>query len=309
MSRFHNTFLGYRIYRKKFLGTVAVVVLLCSVVFFGMLFFFVEKWTGDMRIQVQNRFHDKEKRLELLQNWTDDYVNGMYEDAMVMQDLKALFEAATPMQYVQQRRENSLSQSSQIRYFPMNARQLFIDRRGQIGAVSLESDSGVKLVWMDQGELYVNFDFTDVKEAAERLKQCNLEVSSYSVRDPENMGKALGTMRFWVDSGNIYEADSSPEAPWALFDTYGRILEDGGPDGIEKEWLAQASQKGTLFLCDGQERGGDHYGQFPRDRSARRGAVYSGGGRAFVQLCGDRSGRRVSVAHHADAFRYGKRTF
>ena len=247
MSRFHNTFLGYRIYRKKFLGTVAVVVLLCSVVFFGMLFFFVEKWTGDMRIQVQNRFHDKEKRLELLQNWTDDYVNGMYEDAMVMQDLKALFEAATPMQYVQQRRENSLSQSSQIRYFPMNARQLFIDRRGQIGAVSLESDSGVKLVWMDQGELYVNFDFTDVKEAAERLKQCNLEVSSYSVRDPENMGKALGTMRFWVDSGNIYEADSSPEAPWALFDTYGRILEDGGPDGIEKEWLAQASQKGTSY--------------------------------------------------------------
>ena len=103
MSRFHNTFLGYRIYRKKFLGTVAVVVLLCSVVFFGMLFFFVEKWTGNMRIQVQNRFHDKEKRLELLQNWTDDYVNGMYEDAMVMQDLKALFEAATPMQYVQQR--------------------------------------------------------------------------------------------------------------------------------------------------------------------------------------------------------------
>lgn len=121
MSRFHNTFLGYRIYRKKFLGTVAVVVLLCSVVFFGMLFFFVEKWMGDMRTQVQNRFHDKEKRLELLQNWTDNYVNGMYEDAMVMQDLKALFEAANHMQYVQQRRENSLSQSSQIRYFPMNA--------------------------------------------------------------------------------------------------------------------------------------------------------------------------------------------
>lgn len=247
MSRFHNTFLGYRIYRKKFLGTVAVVVLLCSVVFFGMLFFFVEKWMGDMRTQVQNRFHDKEKRLELLQNWTDNYVNGMYEDAMVMQDLKALFEAANHMQYVQQRRENSLSQSSQIRYFPMNARQLFIDRRGQIGAVSLESDSGVKLVWMDQGELYVNFDFTGAKEAAERLKQCDLEVSSYSVRDPENMGKVLGTMRFWVDSGNIYEAESSPEAPWALFDTCGRILEDGGLDGIEKEWLAQASQKGTSY--------------------------------------------------------------
>ena len=247
MSRFHNTFLGYRIYRKKFLGTVAVVVLLCSVVFFGMLFFFVEKWTGDLRIQTQNRFHEKEKKLELLQNWTDDYVNGMYEDAMLMQDLKALFESATHMQYVQERRENSLSQSSQIRYFPMDARKLFADRRGRIGAVSLESDAGVKVIWMDRGELYVSFDFTDAREAVEAMELGDLEVSSYLIRDPENMGQAMGTMRLWVDSGDIYEEESSPEAPWALFDADGKLLEKSDIDSAKEGWLTEACQKGSPY--------------------------------------------------------------
>lgn len=247
MSRFHNTFLGYRIYRKKFLGTVAVVVLLCSVVFFGMLFFFVEKWTGDMRIQTQNRFHEKEKRLELLQNWTDDYVNGMYEDAMLMQDLKALFESPTHMQYLRKRRENSLSQSSQIRYFPMDARKLFADRRGRIEAVSLESDTGVKVIWQDRGELYVSFDFADAREAVEAMELGDLEVSSYLIRDPKDMGQVMGTMRLWVDSGDIYEESSSPQASWALFDPRGKILEESGVNDAQERWLTEASQKGTSY--------------------------------------------------------------
>lgn len=247
MSRFHNTFLGYRIYRKKFLGTVAVVVLLCSVVFFGMLFFFVEKWTGDLRIQTQNWFHEKEKKLELLQNWTDDYVNDMYEDAMLMQDLKALFESATHMKYVQERRENSLSQSSQIRYFPMDARKLFSDRRGRIGAVSLESDAGVKVIWMDRGELYVSFEFSDTGEAVESMKLGNLELSSYLIRDPKDMGQVMGTMRLWVDSGDIYEKSGAPQAPWALFDPRGKILEESGVNDAQERWLTEASQKGTSY--------------------------------------------------------------
>lgn len=247
MSRFHNTFLGYRIYRKKFLGTVAVVVLLCSVVFFGMLFFFVEKWTGDLRIQTQNRFHEKEKRLELLQNWTDDYVNGMYEDAMLMQDLKALFESPTHMQYLRKRCENSLSQSSQIRYFPMDARKLFADRRGRIEAVSLESDTGVKVIWQDRGELYVSFDFADAREAVEAMELGDLEVSSYLIRDPKDMGQVMGTMRLWVDSGDIYEESSSPQASWALFDPRGKILEESGVNGAQERWLTEASQKGTSY--------------------------------------------------------------
>lgn len=247
MSRFHNTFLGYRIYRKKFLGTVAVVVLLCSVVFFGMLFFFVEKWTGDMRIQTQNRFHEKEKRLELLQNWTDDYVNGMYEDAMLMQDLKALFESPTHMQYLRKRCENSLSQSSQIRYFPMDARKLFADRRGRIEAVSLESDTGVKVIWQDRGELYVSFDFADAREAVEAMELGDLEVSSYLIRDPKDMGQVMGTMRLWVDSGDIYEESSSPQASWALFDPRGKILEESGVNDAQERWLTEASQKGTSY--------------------------------------------------------------
>lgn len=242
-GRFHNTFLGYRIYRKKFLGTVAVVVLLSLVVFLGMLFFFVEKWTGDLRIQTQNRFYEKEKRLELLQNWTNDYVNGMYEDAMLMQDLKALFEADGHMQYLEKRRENSLSQSSQIQYFPTDVATLFRDRRSRIGAVTLESETGFKVIWMDRGELYVDFGSTDAGKAVEELGQGNLKVASCSVRSLENMGQILGTMSFWVDCGEIYDEESAPEAPWALFDADGRVLEEGWSHGREKARLTQASRK------------------------------------------------------------------
>lgn len=247
MSRFHNTFLGYRIYRKKFLGTVAVVTLLCLFVFIGMLFFFVNKWTSDLRIQMQNRFHDKERRLELLQNWTDNYVNGLYEDSMLMQDLKALFESSTHMQYLQARRENSLSQVSQIRYFPANARQLFTDQRSRIGAMVLQSDTGTRMIWMSQGEMYVSFDFAEAGEAVRRLELGDIEVASYSIRDPKNMGNMLGTMELWADSGDIYEQTSAVDAAWALFDTNGRILEHSILEGEQGEWLEQASQRGTSY--------------------------------------------------------------
>ena len=63
MNKFHTTFLGYRIYRRKFSSTIAVVLFLSILVFAGMLIFFVNTWMTDLRQQAQNRFLDRESRM------------------------------------------------------------------------------------------------------------------------------------------------------------------------------------------------------------------------------------------------------
>lgn len=61
MSKGHSTFLEYRIYRKKFLGTIIVVIVLCLSAFSGVLFFFIRNWVNDVQIQSQYRFQQKER--------------------------------------------------------------------------------------------------------------------------------------------------------------------------------------------------------------------------------------------------------
>ena len=53
MGKGHSTFLEYRIYRKKFLGTIIVVIVLCLSAFSGVLFFFIRNWVNDLQIQSQ----------------------------------------------------------------------------------------------------------------------------------------------------------------------------------------------------------------------------------------------------------------
>ena len=65
MSKGHSTFLEYRIYRKKFLGTIIVVIVLCLSAFSGVLFFFIRNWVNDVQIQSQYRFQQKERQLEM----------------------------------------------------------------------------------------------------------------------------------------------------------------------------------------------------------------------------------------------------
>ena len=50
MSKGHSTFLEYRIYRKKFLGTIIVVIVLCLSAFSGVLFFYIRNWVNDVQI-------------------------------------------------------------------------------------------------------------------------------------------------------------------------------------------------------------------------------------------------------------------
>ena len=187
MSKGHSTFLEYRIYRKKFLGTIIVVIVLCLSAFSGVLFFFIRNWVNDVQIQSQYRFQQKERQLENVQTWTRSYVEGLYTDAALMEDLKALFGAVNNQDYIAKRRENSLNSDSEIRYVPADIKKLFLDGRTKICGVTLRSDNGIKALRMTNYDLWVDFECRTIEDVKTIPGFGDIMASSYSVRDPDTM--------------------------------------------------------------------------------------------------------------------------
>lgn len=246
MGRFHTTFLGYRIYRKKFLGTAAVVLLLSIAVFSGMLIFFVNTWMTDLQGQSQNRFWEGERRLINIQTWTLDYTNGLYESARLMDDVKALFSSADEAQYLQERKKNSLNSSQQVRYLPADIKKLFTGNRSRVSRVMLRSLSGMKTIWLEKsGDICLSFAYNNLEDlrAIGSQGQGEIPVSSYSIRDPEHMSKTIGTMDFWVSSADIYERDESFRGNWALLEKDGQMLYDSGLTERQAGWISLAQQE------------------------------------------------------------------
>lgn len=246
MGRFHTTFLGYRIYRKKFLGTAAVVLLLSIAVFSGMLIFFVNTWMTDLQGQSQSRFWEGERRLINIQTWTLDYTNGLYESARLMDDVKALFSSADEAQYLQERKKNSLNSSQQVRYLPADIKKLFTGNRSRVSRVMLRSLSGMKTIWLEKsGDICLSFAYNNLEDlrAIGSQGQGEIPVSSYSIRDPEHMSKTIGTMDFWVSSADIYERDESFRGNWALLEKDGQTLYDSGLTERQAGWISLAQQE------------------------------------------------------------------
>lgn len=246
MGRFHTTFLGYRIYRKKFLGTAAVVLLLSIAVFSGMLIFFVNTWMTDLQGQSQSRFWEGERRLINIQTWTLDYTNGLYESARLMDDVKALFSSADEAQYLQERKKNSLNSPQQVRYLPADIKKLFTGNRSRVSRVMLRSLSGMKTIWLEKsGDICLSFAYNNLEDlrAIGSQGQGEIPVSSYSIRDPEHMSKTIGTMDFWVSSADIYERDGSFRGNWALLEKDGQTLYDSGLTERQAGWISLAQQE------------------------------------------------------------------
>lgn len=245
MNRFHNTFLGYRIYRKKFLGTAVVVLVLSITVFSGMLVFFVNTWMADLRQQAQSRFMERERRLANIQTWTLDYTNELYENARLMDDLKALITSPNHDQYLWERRKNSLANVSQISYLPADIKKIFMDNRSKIAGVTLRSGSGLKVLWLENGDVRLSFDFQDLDDTKMIPGFGDILIASYSIRDPEQMGQTIGTMDFWISSADIYEKDDSIRASWGIFGREGDVLTGGEVSDRQEDWLHQASLQGV----------------------------------------------------------------
>lgn len=244
MSRFHNTFLGYRIYRKKFLGTAVVVLLLSITVFSGMLVFFVNTWMTDLRQQAQSRFMERERRLANIQTWTLDYTNELYENARLMDDLKALITSPNHDQYLWERRKNSLANAAQISYLPADIKKIFVDNRSKIAGVTLRSGSGLKVLWLESGDVRLSFDFQDLDDTKIIPGFGDILIASYSIRDPEQMGQTIGIMDFWISSADIYEKDDSIRASWGVFGREGDVLTGSKVTDQQENWLHQASLQG-----------------------------------------------------------------
>lgn len=247
MRKNHSTFLGYRIYRKKFLGTIAVVMILCVAVFGGMLFFFVNHWMGNLRMQAQNQFQNQEYRIERMQNWIGSFINEVYGNKRLMEDLSALFEASDNQQYLEERRENSMMSSEQIRYFPAYAKRLFVDQRSRIQGITLSSESGTKVIWLQNGDICVSFDCSSPEEAVRQTGAGNLQVCSYPVRSLHDMGQTLGTMDFWIDAQELYAGEEKLNATCGIFGTDGSLLAGSAGDEVKDQWLRQASQRGVRY--------------------------------------------------------------
>ena len=142
MDRYRPIFLGYRIYRIKFIKIVGFVFLISAFVFWGVMVFLLNTWMNDLWKQAQDAFMEREKRLGSIRQRVMDYTNGMYEDAKLMEDTKALFEAHDEAEYIQIRRENSLGSNTQIGYLPANIKKKLFDSQNQIAVVTWSRIAG-----------------------------------------------------------------------------------------------------------------------------------------------------------------------
>lgn len=248
MDRARTIFLGYRIYRIKFIKIVGFVFLITVIAFLGMLSFFMKVWMDDLRQQAQDVFMEREKMLGNVRVWALDYTNGMYESAKLMEDAAALFSARDLEEYIQMRRENSLNSKTQIGYLPVNIKKLLLDDRKRIACVTLSSESGVKVIWMEFGDVRMEFADAVQEESMALRKGGDMLVASYPVRNAQHMDQTLGKLGFWVNSEDIYGSSLIP-AKWALWNETGNLLQEGGFTKEDGKLLAQlAAQEGAGWL-------------------------------------------------------------
>ena len=239
MGRRHGILFGYRIYRKKFLGTVVVMLLMTVVVFLGMLFFCVNSWMSELGSQVQNSFLEWERQLADMQEQAEDYANSLYGNDTLMEDLAALFSAENMTEYIALRRCNSLRRADPIGYLPADIKKVLGDSRNKISSVTLCSESGRKTIWLQGMDVSLSFD----GEVQEGSFWGDILVASCSVGDPVHMSRTMGTMRFWASSRDIYEEDWEAAVSGEVVGTDGRILWDSGLEERQRIWLRQASRE------------------------------------------------------------------
>ncbi len=234
--------------------TAVIALLLSLLVFAGVLIFLLNAWVTDLHQRSQNAFIEREKRLDEIQTWTLNYTNDLYGNVMLIKDVKTLFRARSMAEYIRDRRKDSLGSNLQIGYFPANVKKLFLDGRSRIAGITLRSESGMKAVWLEAGDAKLSFGVSKQADIASIGGFGDIMAASYPIRDPEHMDQTLGSMDFWIDSGELYGEDVI-DAAWGLLGEEGGLLTFGGFDmrpeeaGVpvrQLEWLKEASGRPEL---------------------------------------------------------------
>ncbi len=244
MNKYRFGLWEYRIYRAKFIKIVCFVFFISAIVFSGVLIFLMNTWMNDLRQQVQDVFMERERRFDTIRLRAQDYANGMYEDAKLIEDTKALFDAGSEEEYIERRKKNSLNSSTQIGYMPADIRKRLMNHQRQIIGVTMDSDSGVKALWWEHGNVRIQYGLEEPEVFMAKHCGADIMVASCSIRDPSHMEQTLGRLDFWVNSQDMY-GDRAVPADWALVDEAGRVLLHNGPD---------ERHIGRLLALHGQDR-------------------------------------------------------
>lgn len=230
MNQYRSGLWGYRIYRVKFIKIVCFVFLISAIVFSGVLVFLMNTWMNDLRQQVQDVFMERERRLDTIRLRALDYANGMYGDAKLIEDTKALFDACSEEEYIERRKINSLNSSTQISSLPADIKKNLLHHQRQITSVTMESGSGVKVLWWEHGNIRIQYGVEEPEAFVAKYCSADIMAASCPVRNPEHMEQTLGRLDFWVNSRDMY-GDRAVSADWVLIDEAGRVLlHNGLPD-------------------------------------------------------------------------------
>lgn len=241
MRKHSISFLKIKVYRRKFLGNAAAILVLCMLCFLGVSFFFTTIWAAQQRQEAQDAFSVVEKKIGTVKDQLNEYIESCYASRKMMQDARALFTAETEAGYVHKRLGNSKSSSAQIAYMPGDMKKLFVNRRIQVRGVTFVSGEGTKAVWLDRvsGDIHVTFGLKSEEEAMKIPGFGNMMLSSFEIRDPDSISRQLGSITFWVDRDELLRGVGLSGA-WAVMQG-DKVLHADYRQEKEMKWLRAAA--------------------------------------------------------------------
>lgn len=244
METFHSTFLGYRIYRRKLLGTAAMVFLLTLAALGGLYAFFMNTWLTEEMRKVQEQFLEGEKRLKNVEILTEEFVDEMYGNRALMQDMTAFLEAVGEQEYLNTRRNHSLGSQQQIAYLPGSLKRLFQTNQGSVSGVLIYGSGGLKAIWQEagSGDMKVSFALSTADEKSAIAGFGNMLAAAYDIRDSRYLNRNIGRIEFYVNSDGLYETRDSQVESWRLTED-GEILEESLLGEKADSWLEEAADR------------------------------------------------------------------
>ena len=254
MKKTSGSFLKISVYRRRFTGTVCSVIFIALFCLLFALCFFTTIWADNRWQEVQSGFMTLEKQKRDRAEQLENYVNGIYAKASLMEDTKTLFESITSQDYTNRREENSARSSMQIAWLPGDMRKLFVNSQLKVNAVTIRSPEGLKVIWLDNnsGNMRVSYGIKGEWQVLDR-PESDTVLESFEVRNPESIMKNLGTMTFYGSSKDLYKG-SSQAYDWALMKGNMTVYEHVKGER-EREWILTASGKEAFqgwFLWNGR---------------------------------------------------------
>lgn len=246
MEKTYDVLLGYRIYRRKLLGAAAVVLLLSVVAIGSMYMFFMNMWMIEDVQKVREQFLQGEVRLQAIENLTGNFIDEIYGRRTLMQDTIALLDSASAQEYLDKRRENSLTGRAQIAYLPGKLGALFQQYRGNVKCVLIYGSGGKKVIWQEKssGDIKVSFDFLDSEEWKFLVPYGTMLAASYDIRDPQYLNRSIGRIEFYVDGSTIYNVEDTWIGSWRVSQET-QLLEEYLLTEKAGEWLTEAQEQET----------------------------------------------------------------